>query len=89
MDIPNHLKFTIGGFSAHRVAYILSFLSFAFVPFHNRVSCETSGAIAGIGILLLIITAVLCFVTRRSTPHRFRPLAFALFAMLAHALCTH
>jgi hypothetical protein len=89
MTFTDHLKFSIVGFSAHRVAYVLAILSFGFVPGHFYVSCETSSAIAGIGMILLIGSLVLSFVTPRGTPHRLRPIALAFIAVIAHTLCTH
>jgi hypothetical protein len=89
MNFTDHLKFSVAGFSAHRVAYLLAILNFGFVPVHFYVSCETSSVTAGIGWLLLIGSLVLSFVTRRDIPHRFRPVVFALIAVIAHTLCTH
>ena len=89
MNFTDHLKFSIGGFSAHRVAHVLAILSFGFVPVHFYVSCEASDATAGIGMILLIGSSVLSFLTPRGTPHRFRPIAFAFIAVIAHTLCTH
>lgn len=89
MTIPQSLKFSIGGFSGKRVGYVLAFVSFALVPTHFYVSCEASGAVAGIGLIAFLLTGVLSFIVPRGTPHRFRPLAFTFFALVAHTLCTH
>ena len=89
MHIPEPLKFTLGGFSAKRVGYILAITSFAFVPGHFFVSCEMSGLLAVFGIISFLATTVLSFISPRGTPHRFRPLAFAFIAFIAHSLCSH
>jgi len=89
MHIPEPLKFTIGGFSAKRVGYALAAASFAFVPAHFYVSCEVSALLSGFGMILLLATSAFSFVVPRGTPHRFRPLAFAFTAVIAHSLCTH
>ncbi len=89
MTIPEHFRFTVRGFSAKRVGYVLAAMSFAFVPAHFYISCEMSGLIGGFSIVLFLSTAMLSFFVPRGTPHRFRPLAFAFIAVIAHMLCTH
>lgn len=89
MTIPEHLKFTVRRFSARRVGYLLAAVSFALVPAHFYVSCDMSGLIAGFDAILLLSTAVLSFAVPRGTPQRFRPVAFAFLAFIAHSLCTH
>jgi len=89
MNIPEPLKFTIGGFSAKRVGYALVITNFAFVPAHFYVPCEVSGLICGFSIILFLASTVLSFIIPRGTPHRFRPLALGFLAVVAHSLCTH
>jgi hypothetical protein len=89
MTIPEHLRFTLGGFSAKRVGYVLVALSFGFVPVHFYVSCEMSGLVAGFGIILFLTTAALSLFVPKGSPNRFRPLAFAFIAVVMHSLCTH
>ena len=89
MHIPEPLKFTIGGFSAKRVGYVLAVASFALVPAHFYVSCEMSGLTFGSGLILFLASSVLSFVIPRGTPHRFHPMALGFIAVVAHMLCTH
>jgi hypothetical protein len=89
MILPEPLKFTVGGFSPKRVGYALALVSFALVPAHSYVSCEASGAINCIGVILFLITSLLSLTVQRGTPHRFRPLAWAFIAVVAHTLCVH
>ena len=89
MTIPDNLKFRVAGFSGWRVGYILAVGSFFLVPAHFQVSCEASGAIFGISLLVFLITFGLTFTTPRATPRRFLPAVIALLAVVAHMVCTH
>jgi hypothetical protein len=89
MAIPEYLKFKLTGFTGTHVGYVLSGCSLILVPTHYYVSCEESGDVAGINLLVLPITLGLSFITPRTTPHRFRPAGLALFALVLHMLSTH
>ena len=89
MTIPEHPKFSICGFSGKRVGYVLAFVSFALIPAHFYISCEASGAVAGIGMILFLTTGILSFIVPRGTPQRFRAVAFVFIALIGHMLCTH
>lgn len=89
MNIPSDLKFRLTGFSNQRVAYVLTGIAFCLVPAHYYVSCEISGTIVGIAMLLFLGVGVLSFFVPRGTQGRFRPLAFAFVALVAHMLSTH
>jgi hypothetical protein len=39
--------------------------------------------------MLALGAVILCLLTPRSSPHRLRPLAWALLSILAHALSMH
>jgi hypothetical protein len=84
-----HLQFSLTGFSGKRVGYVVALTSFLLVPVHYYVSCEASGTVAGMSILLMALTPALCVFTPRATPHRFRPAAYALFAAVLHMLSSH
>jgi hypothetical protein len=89
MDISEHLKFRVGGFSAHRVALVLAVVSFAFVPVHYYVSCEGSAATGCVGFVLFAVASLLSLVSPRGTPHRLRPLGLAFIALVLHMLSAH
>ena len=89
MTIPEYFRFTVRGFSAKRFGYALGAMSFSFVPVHFYVPCQVSGLVAGFGIILFFSTAVLSASVPQGTPHRFRPMALAFIAVVAHSLCTH
>ncbi len=63
--------------------------SFFLVAAHFQVSCEASGTIFGISLLVFLIALALTFTTPRATPRRFLPAVIALLAVVAHVLCTH
>jgi hypothetical protein len=89
MSLQQHLRFTLTGFSPSRVALVLCVLSFSLVPAHFYVSCQMSGVIGMTSLVLLAAVVVLCLASPKAAPRRFLPLALALFAVLAHMLCTH
>ncbi|MGN6552303.1 MAG: hypothetical protein ACTHLW_01015 [Verrucomicrobiota bacterium] len=89
MNIPEHLKFTTRGFSGKRVGYILSLVSFALVPSHFYISCQTSGAVAGIAFVIFGVTIIFSLVNPQGTPHRLHPVALAFIALAGHTLCSH
>jgi hypothetical protein len=89
MNIPQDLRFTIGGFSPKRMAYALSAFSLVLVPVHSRVPCEASEALGGVALMLAFITGVLCWLIPRDAPHRLLPRVFALVAFLAHLASIH
>jgi|RhiMethySRZTD1v2_1073278.scaffolds.fasta_scaffold3777622_1 hypothetical protein len=89
MSVSEHLRFSVRGFSAKRVGYVLDALSFSLVPIHFRVPCEISGLLSGFGIILFFSTAVLTILVPRGTPKKFRPLGVAFVALLFNLLSTH
>jgi len=89
MSTPEPFKFSVGGFSVKRVGYALAVANFALVPAHFHVACDGSSEIAGIGIILSLITSLLSVFIPRGTPNRFRPLGLAIVAFVAHTICQH
>jgi hypothetical protein len=89
MSVPEPFKLTVRGFSSRRVGYVLAFLSFTFVPIHSYVSCEVSVLTFGLGLILFLAVLLLSLCVPRGEPNRFRPLAFAFFALVAHVFSTH
>lgn len=89
MDIAEHTRFTLRGFSAKRVGYIAAVMGFAFVPAHLYVSCEVSEMFVMFSTMLFLLTTGLSLVVHRGTPNRFRPLTIALVATVANMLTAH
>lgn len=69
--------------------YGLVIVSFALVPLHFFVSCQISGLINGLSVVLLLANAVLSCMIPRGVTQRFRPLAFSVLATVVHSLCVH
>ena len=80
--------FTIRGFSARRLAYLLSFISTLLVPLHWRADWQGDGYLAGIALLFTLITLALCFLSPRTVECRFLPFALGVFVFAIHSsLC--
>jgi hypothetical protein len=89
MSIPQDLRFSVGGFSAKRMAYILSGCSLSLVPAHSWLPCEGSEVLGGFAVVLALITALLCWLIPRDAPHRLAPRVLAVLAFLAHLASVH
>lgn len=89
MTIPEHLKFRLRRCTLCHVGYGLAAGSVLLVPAHFYISCEASGGVFGVSLVLLLVTLGLAFATPRTTARRFRPAAFALLAVVAHMFSTH
>jgi hypothetical protein len=89
MHIPQHFKFSVRGFSPKRTGYMLDLVSLGLVPVHSSVSCEQSGAIAGIAFFDMLVVLVLCLLTPRSDGRRFLPFVLGFFVFTLHSLFAH
>ena len=89
MDIPESVRFTVGGFSGKRLGYVLAMGSFALVPAHSFASCEVSGLLCVFAVFLLMGTWIFSLMVPRGTEQRLRPVAWAFVALVVNSLCTH
>lgn len=89
MQMIEHFKFSILGFSPKRMGYLLVLVSLGFVPVHEYVSCEQSGGIAAFAFFDMLAVLVLCLVTPRSESRRFAPFALGLAVLVLHTLFSH
>jgi len=89
MQISQHLKFSVRGFSPKRMGYLLDLVNLGFVPVHFGASCEQSEGIAISALVNVLAVFVLCWFTPRSDRHRFLPLALGLAIFLPHMLLVH
>ena len=89
MRVSDELKFSVRGFSAKRVSYVLSLIGFVGVPIHAQVSCTASGAIAGTSTYLLVTVGLLTLSIPRNAPNRYRPLGLAFLAVIANLFSMH
>jgi hypothetical protein len=78
------------GFSLYQTsAYVIAGLTLASVSLHPRVTCETSGSIAGLSTLALLATSLLGVLTPKDRSHRNLPAILSLVGMLGHFLFAH
>jgi hypothetical protein len=89
MKVSEHLKFSSSGFSPRRVAFAAVVLSFATIPLHLSDNWRVSEVAFGFSLFLLLVSGLFCFTQPRGTPKRFHPVAWALFAFVAHMFSTH
>ena len=89
MNISQHFKFSRRGFSPHRMAYLLDFVSLAVSPLHFFASCDNSGRIYGFALLVCLAVLVLCILSPRGTSHRFLPFGLGLLITLHHGMSAH
>lgn len=71
------------------LAYTLGCTSVALALAQTMVSCHTCGTIFGAGLLLFPLVVLLCVVTPRKAPHRFRPTAIAFLGLVLSTLFLH
>lgn len=85
-----HLTFSVRGWSPRRQAYMLMLTCLGFVPVHfTETSCEESEGLFAYACVNFLLAGVLCLFIPRKEDHRFTPLAFALFVLVAHMFCVH
>jgi hypothetical protein len=89
MKIPEGLNFRTKGFSGERVGYCLSVLNFALVPLHSHVTCENSGTLGCVSLIILVLTLVLSFIRLKGTSVEFLPSTLSFLAVVAHTLFAH
>jgi hypothetical protein len=70
-------------------AYAIAGLTIASVPVHPWVTCETSGAIAGVSILAPLSTTLLGVLAPKDRPRRYLPAILSLLGMLVHPIFAH
>ena len=70
MSIPQDLRFSVGGFSPKRMAYMLTACSLVLVPVHSWLPCEASEVLGGFALMVAVITrsSVLAHSAGRAAP---------------------
>lgn len=84
MRIPEHLRFSLRGFSAKRMAYVLDLISVFLLPFHSHADYMGDAYIAAVAFALTLVALALGFLVPRSDTHRFDPFALGLIVFLVH-----
>jgi hypothetical protein len=89
MHISQDFRFSVRGFSAKRMAYLLDLVSLGFLYVHFTGSCEESEGISIFALAVVLAVFVLSRFTPRSDPHRLLPLGFGFTIFLAHMFLVH
>ncbi len=86
MKAPHALRFTLRGFSAKRMAWLLVLISGFLIPFHGRADYQGDAYLAGVALAAMLAALALGLCTPRSDRHRFRPFAFGFGVLVIHSL---
>ena len=89
MKASEHLRFSALGFSPRRVAYLVALMGFATIPLQFFDDWRVGAAACWFGAVLVVVSALLCFMQPRRTTKRFYPVAWSLIALIAHMLSAH
>jgi len=86
MKAPYDLRFTVRGFSAKRMAYLLVVISGLLIPFHSRADYQGDEYHAAVALAAMLAALALGFYTPRSDRHRFRPFLLGFVFLVLHSL---
>ena len=86
MKAPYDLRFTVRGFSAKRMAYLLVVISGLLIPFHSRADYQGDEYLAAVALAAMLAALALGFYTLRSDRHRFRPFVLGFAFLVIHSL---
>jgi len=78
--------FSIGGFSARRIAYLFAVFNVVLTPLHWWTDWRGDGAIMSAALFLTLGTLILCFCVSRACRGRFLPFAFSVLFFINHSL---
>ena len=70
-------------------AYGVAVLILALAPGQLAMPCGGCGTLLGFAGGLFLLGGALCLMSPRTVRHRFRPMAFAFGALLAHTVFLH
>jgi hypothetical protein len=71
------------------LAYAVGCATVAFALTQGSVSCQTCATIFWIVVCLFPFVVVLCMVTPRKVPHRFKPIAVGFVGLVLSTLLLH
>jgi hypothetical protein len=86
MRSSGHLRFSVRGFSAKRMAYLLVAISALLIPFHSRADYRGDEYLAGIAFACMIVALILGLFVPRSDRHRFMPFLLGFIVFMIHGL---
>lgn len=84
MKASENFKFTFHGFSAKRMAYLLTFVSTLLLPFHTQADGRGDEYLCEVALGFVLIALVLGFFVSRTDKTRFRPAVLGLLVFIAH-----
>jgi hypothetical protein len=86
MRIPEHLKFSLRGFSAKRMAFGFVFISALIWPLHFWADWKGDEYLTGVSFACMVAAFGFGYFVPRSDKLRFLPAALALLVMVVHFL---
>ena len=86
MKFPHDLKFTVRGFSAKRMAYLLVGISALLIPFHWRADYQGDAYLAGVALAAMLVALAFGFYSPRTDRHRFLPFVLGFAVLVVHSL---
>ena len=89
MKASEHLKFSVRGFSLHRLAYLLDCVGLALWPLYIRADSLGSSYVGGGAFTITILVLVLCLLTPRTVRHRWLPFLIGFIIFLVGGIWDH
>jgi len=86
MKLSHNLRFTVRGFSAKRMAYLLIGISALLVPFHWRADYQGDAYLAAVALAAMVIALALGFYTPATDRRRFLPFLVGFALLVIHGL---
>ena len=83
MNASEHLRFSVRGFSANRMAYLLDGIGLALWPLYGRADSLGSTYVVEVALAIVIVVLLLCLFTPRPVRHRWLPflIGFIIFCV--------
>jgi len=66
MKVPHDLRFTVRGFSAKRMAYVLVSISALLIPFHERADGQGSVYLLEVAFAAMLVALAFSFYSPRT-----------------------
>jgi hypothetical protein len=86
MSFPTDLRFTVRGFSAKRMAYLLVGISALLIPLHWCANSQGDVYLGEVAFAAMAVTMVFGLYTPRSDAHRFLPFVLSFALLVVHGL---
>jgi hypothetical protein len=86
MNLLHDMRFSVRGFSAKRVAYLLASISAASLVLHFHCDHQTGSNLVAFALLTLLPLLILSLFTPRSDRRRFLPQLLGLVSFILHVV---